>query len=162
VKPPRNDAHKNRALADVMIDAMQSIDPALAIAAPDRSQMAAAARAAGLPVIREAFADRRYEPDGSLTPRSLAGSKLTIEEAAAQAALLVTEGVAIARDGTRIPIAFDTICIHADMENHRRTTPRRPIADRRRADRCDADQRRNTRRLGWREIDVSIERGTAG
>lgn len=112
-----NDAHKTRALADVVIDAMQSVAPALAIVAPDHSQMAAAARAAGLPVIRESFADRRYEPDGSLTPRSIAGSTLTIEEAAAQAALLVAEGVAIARDGTRVPIAFDTICIHADMEN---------------------------------------------
>jgi UPF0271 protein len=112
-----NDAHKNRPLADTIIAAIQSLGPTIAIVAPDHSQMAAAARAAGLKVIREAFADRRYEPDGSLTPRSIAGSTLTIEEAAAQAALLVAEGLAIARDGTRIPIAFDTLCIHADMEN---------------------------------------------
>jgi UPF0271 protein len=112
-----NDAHKNRALADVIIDAMQRISPTLAIVAPDHSQMAAAARAASIKVIREAFADRRYEPDGSLTPRSIAGSTLTVEEAAAQAALLVREGAVIARDGTRVPVAFDTICIHADMPN---------------------------------------------
>jgi UPF0271 protein len=112
-----NDAHKNRALADVIIEAMQRISTSLAIVAPDHSQMAAAARAAGMNVICEAFADRRYEPDGSLTPRSVAGSTLTIEEAAQQAALLIAEQVAIARDGTRIPIAFDTICIHADMPN---------------------------------------------
>jgi UPF0271 protein len=111
-----NDAHKNRALADVIIAAMRDIDPSLAIVAPDHSAMAAAARAAGTNVIREAFADRRYEPDGSLTPRSIPHSTFTIEEAAQQAAHLVTEGIAIARDGTRIPIAFDTICIHADME----------------------------------------------
>ena len=107
-----NDAHKDRALADIVISAL---DPSIAIVAPDRSQMAAAARAAGIPVIREAFADRRYEPDGSLTPRSIPGSTLTIEEAAAQAALLAGEAVVIARDGTRIAIAFDTLCIHADM-----------------------------------------------
>ena len=112
-----NDAHKNRALADVIIEAMQRISPELAIVVPDHSQMAAAARAVGMNVIREAFADRRYEPDGSLTPRSVAGSTLTIEEAAEQAALLVAEQVAIARDGTRIRIAFDTLCIHADMPN---------------------------------------------
>lgn len=111
-----NDAHKNRALAGVIIDAMQQISSTLAIAAPDHSQMATAARAAGMNVIREAFADRRYEPDGSLTPRSITGSTLTVDEAAAQAALLVHESVVIARDGTRIAIAFDTICIHADMD----------------------------------------------
>jgi UPF0271 protein len=111
-----NDAHKDRALADVIIDAMRTVDPTLALVAPDHSRMAAAARAAGLRVIREAFADRRYEPDGSLTPRGIPGATLTIEEAAAQAALLASAGVVIARDGTRVPIAFDTLCIHADME----------------------------------------------
>lgn len=111
-----NDAHKDRALAGVIVDAMRAVDPALALVAPDHSQMAAAARAAGLRVIREAFADRRYEPDGSLTPRSIPGSTLTVEEAATQAALLASEGVVIARDGSRITIAFDTLCIHADME----------------------------------------------
>ena len=107
-----NDAHKDRPLADVVVSAL---DPTMAIVAPDHSQMAAAARDAGIGVIREAFADRRYEPDGSLTPRSVAGSTLTIDEAAAQAALLAREGVVIARDGTRVSIAFDTLCIHADM-----------------------------------------------
>ena len=108
-----NDAHNDRALADVVVSAL---DSSTALVAPDHSQMATAARAAGIAVIREAFADRRYEPDGSLTPRSIAGSTLTIDEAAEQAALLVHEGVVIARDGTRVAIAFDTLCIHADME----------------------------------------------
>lgn len=107
-----NDAHKNRALADVIV---QSMDATMALVAPDHSRMAEAARAAGIRVIREAFADRRYEPDGSLTPRSIAGSTLTIDEAAAQAELLAREGHVIARDGSRVLIAFDTLCIHADM-----------------------------------------------
>jgi UPF0271 protein len=112
-----NEAHQNRALADVIIDAMRAVDAALALVAPDHSQMATAARAAGTRVIREAFADRRYEPDGSLTPRSIPGSTLTIEEAAAQAELLVRESTVMTRNGSRIPLAFDTLCIHADMEN---------------------------------------------
>ena len=111
-----NDAHKNRALAEVIAGALRSLDPTIALVAPDHSQMAAAARAAGLPVIREAFADRRYEPDGALVSRKEPRSTLTIEEAAAQAALLAQEGIVIARDGSRVRIAFDTICIHADME----------------------------------------------
>ena len=110
-----NDAHRNRALAEVIVEAMRRVDAEMAIVAPDHSQMAAAARAVGTRVIREAFADRRYEPDGSLTPRSMSGSTLTIEEAAEQAALLANEGAVIARNGTRVAIPFDTLCIHADM-----------------------------------------------
>ena len=111
-----NDAHRNRDLADVIVDAMRAVDPQLAIVAPDHSQMAAAARATGTRVIREAFADRRYHRDGSLMPRREPGSLLTIEEAAAQAALLAREHAVIASDGSKIAIAFDTICIHADLE----------------------------------------------
>jgi len=61
-----NDAHKNRFLAAIIVEAIRAIDPTIALVAADHSQMAAAARAAGIPVIREAFADRRYEPDGAL------------------------------------------------------------------------------------------------
>ena len=110
-----NDAHRDRTRAEVIVEAMRIVDESLALVAPDHSQMAAAARAAGMRVIREAFADRRYEPDGSLTPRSVDGSTLTVEEAAVQADLLARESAVIARDGSRIAIAYDTICIHADM-----------------------------------------------
>ena len=112
-----NDAHRNRILANIIVEAMQRISAGLAIVAPDDSQMAIAARAAGMQVIREAFADRRYQSDGTLTPRSIPGSTLTIEESVAQAKLLATQSAVIARDGTRTAISFDTICIHADMEN---------------------------------------------
>lgn len=107
-----NDAHCNRALAEILLDAGGN----LPIVCSATSQMAVVARERGVRVIREAFADRRYEPDGSLTPRSIPASLLSIEEAAAQARLLATEGVVIARDGARIAVAGDTLCIHADME----------------------------------------------
>lgn len=110
-----NDAHQDRALASVIVEAIRLVDPSIALVASDRSRMAAAAREAGTPLIREAFADRRYERDGSLTPRNVAGSTLTIEEAAAQAELLATQSAVIARDGTCVAVLFDTICIHADM-----------------------------------------------
>jgi UPF0271 protein len=112
-----NDAHKDRALADIVIDAIRAIDELLPIVCSDRSQMAAAARAAGTPVIREAFADRRYNADGSLVSRSEPGSLLGVDEAAAQAAMLANENAVITRDGSRVTIPFDTICVHADMEH---------------------------------------------
>lgn len=112
-----NDAHKDQALAENLIAAIRAVDPTLPIVCSDSSRMAAAARAAGTPVIREAFADRRYNPDGSLVSRNEPGSLLTVAEAAAQAALLSNEGAVIARDGRQISVTFDTICVHADMEH---------------------------------------------
>jgi UPF0271 protein len=112
-----NDAHKDRALAEIVIEAIRAVDPSLPIVCSDSSQMAAAARAAGTPVIREAFADRRYNADGSLVARSEPGSLLDVSEAATQAAMLANENAVVAKDGTRIEIPFDTICIHADMEH---------------------------------------------
>lgn len=108
-----NDAHHDRALAEVLLDASGS----LPIVCAAGSEMAAAARARGVRVIREAFADRGYEPDGSLTPRSMAGALLSVEEAASQARRIVEQGIVIARGGTPIAIACDTLCIHADMEH---------------------------------------------
>lgn len=112
-----NDAHRDAVLAAILIDAIRGVDASLAIVCPDASQMANAARAAGTPVIAEAFGDRRYMPDGSLTPRGTAGALLTVDEAAEQAAMLAAERAVIAGDGTRVAIRFDTICIHADMEH---------------------------------------------
>lgn len=111
-----NDAHHDAGRAATIVEALRQVDPSIALVCPDASAMARAARNAGTLVIREAFADRRYLADGSLVPRMRAGSLLTIDEAAEQAALLVNEGVVIAEEGTSLRVAFDTICIHADME----------------------------------------------
>ena len=112
-----NDAHRDRALADIVVEALRDVDDAIALVCPDASQMAAAARAAGTPVIREAFADRRYNADGSLVSRKESNALLGVDEAVEQAALLASGGAVVAADGSRVRIAFDTICIHADMEN---------------------------------------------
>ena len=112
-----NDAHRDALRAAVIVEAMREVDPNLAIVCPDASAMATAARANGARVIREAFADRRYNPDGSLVSRGQPDALLGVEEAAAQAALLVSERTVIARDGTRLSVPHDTICIHADMEH---------------------------------------------
>jgi UPF0271 protein len=111
-----NDAHRERRLANVLVDVIVELNPRMAIVCSNSSEMAAAARDRRIGVVREAFADRRYEPDGSLTSRSHPGSLLTIEEAAEQAGLLVREGAVIASDGSRLQIAFDTLCVHSDMQ----------------------------------------------
>lgn len=101
-----NDAYHDRKLAEVIVEAMRRVDPRLALVAGNRSEMAKAARAKNTLVIREAFADRRYRADGSLVPRNEPDALLTVPESADQVEVLVLER----------RIAFDTICIHADME----------------------------------------------
>ena len=110
-----NDAHRRIDLARVIVAAMKHVDSSLSIIASETSAMALAARDAGVVVIREAFADRRYRDDGSLVPRSESDALLSIEEAAAQADLLARERAVITRSGERLQLEFDTICIHADM-----------------------------------------------
>jgi UPF0271 protein len=112
-----NDAHRDAGLAAILIDAIALVNASLAIVCPARSEMSTAAATRAIRVIREAFADRRYEPDASLTPRSVERSTLDVDEAAAQARLLAREGIVIARDGTRIALPFDTLCVHSDMPN---------------------------------------------
>ena len=77
--------------------------------------MAAAAADAGLRFVPEAFADRRYLPDGSLQPRSRAGA--VIEDAAAaaaQALMIATDGAVVAIDGSRVALRAESICCHGD------------------------------------------------
>lgn len=72
----------------------------------------------GWRVAAEAFADRRYEPDGSLRDRRLAGAVIhQPEEAAAQALRIVRDGSVVSTDGGVLPIDADTICIHGDSPN---------------------------------------------
>lgn len=109
-----NDAHRDRALAQVLVDAAGEIDESISIVAAHTSQMALAARDRGMHVIREAFADRRYMPDGSLVSRKDDDALLSIDDAAEQAHRLAKTRDVIARGGKPLALEFDTLCIHAD------------------------------------------------
>lgn len=72
-------------------------------------------RSAGFRVVAEAFADRRYEADGSLRSRKFEDALLCEPElAATQALRIVEEGSAIAADGSVVPLRAQTICLHGD------------------------------------------------
>lgn len=69
----------------------------------------------GLKVAQEAFADRAYNPDGSLRSRRLPGAILdSPQEALAQALSLVREGIAVVRGDQMNRIKVDTLCVHGD------------------------------------------------
>jgi UPF0271 protein len=72
-------------------------------------------RKAGFPVAAEAFADRRYEPNGTLRSRKHSDALIRDPaEAARQALSIVEQGTVIASDGNKVAIAAQTICIHGD------------------------------------------------
>jgi len=77
--------------------------------------MRAAAEAEGLRFAAEAFADRRYEANGTLQSRQVAGSVLTDPAAAAaQAVRIARDGTVEAVDGTEVRLRADTLCLHGD------------------------------------------------
>ena len=72
-------------------------------------------RAAGFRVAAEAFADRRYEKDGSLRARKFRDALVDAPEKAAEQAVRIVEGQGVlTREGTVVPVDAQTICIHGD------------------------------------------------
>jgi len=72
-------------------------------------------REMGLRTAAEAFADRAYEPDGTLRNRDLAGALLhSADRASEQAVSLATEGRVLTASGSELAISPDTLCIHSD------------------------------------------------
>jgi UPF0271 protein len=110
-----NLAARDRAVADVVADAVRRFDPTLVLYGLADSESTRAAEAAGLRVAHEAFAERAYDADGRLAPRGSDGAVLEdLGAALAQVRLLVRERVVVARDGTRVPLRADTLCLHGD------------------------------------------------
>lgn len=113
-----NQVCRDSYLADAVVTDLARLWPDLTIYALSGSQLATAALARGMSVAQEAFADRAYEPDGSLTPRSAPGALLTDPSAvAAQALSIVRDGFVRARNGAAVRLAADTLCIHGDGPN---------------------------------------------
>ncbi len=110
-----NQASRDRGLAEAVVAAVAAEVPRLRLYALAGSALEAAARERGLPVAAEAFADRTYQRDGSLTPRSRADALVADEDAAvAQVLRLVREGRVRATDGADVAVRADTVCLHGD------------------------------------------------
>jgi UPF0271 protein len=79
------------------------------------SRLISAGRALGLRVAEEAFADRLYRSDGSLSPRSEKGAVISeVSAAVRQAVRIAAEGRVTASDGADVELRADTLCIHGD------------------------------------------------
>ena len=113
-----NMAARDAVLAEAVASAVREVDPALVLYGLAGSNLLEAGRVCGLVVASEVFADRTYQRDGSLSPRSQPNALVTDEIAAvAQVMCMVREGVVKATDGTDVPIRADTVCVHGDGPN---------------------------------------------
>jgi UPF0271 protein len=110
-----NHAANDHATAEAIARAVASFSGSLVLVGLAGSALVAAGRAAGLTVAEEAFADRAYEPDGSLRARSLDGAVLDDPETAGAQALEIARGRVRAHDGTVMAVRADTICVHGDL-----------------------------------------------
>ena len=110
-----NLAARDRAVAEVIAGAVQAADATLVLFALAGSELARAGKACGLRVAEEVCADRTYQRDGSLTPRSRPDALITDDATAvAQVLRMVREGVVRATDGTDVTITAETVCLHGD------------------------------------------------
>lgn len=115
-----NDMMKDMSIYESVLTAMCDIQPsshavALMIqAVPEFETYQALASQYDVPLLFEAFSDRRYTPKGRLTPRTQAGAVLDSQEAIEQAKHLVSQGIIIASDGTSLSLKVDSLCVHGD------------------------------------------------
>lgn len=110
-----NQAVKNRELADAIAKGVAKFSKDLVLMGLAESPMLEAFRDAGFAVAAEAFADRRYEPDGTLRSRKFENALIRDPaEAAKQALSIAQRGLVTAHDGTDVRLSAQTICIHGD------------------------------------------------
>jgi UPF0271 protein len=111
-----NMASRDRALADAIVQALWVTERTPVLFALSGSELARTACAnPDFVVANEVFADRTYQADGSLTPRTRPDALITDEQVAvAQVLRMIREGKVRATSGAEVTIAADTVCLHGD------------------------------------------------
>ncbi len=108
-------AARDRPVAEAVVAAVQAIAPQAILFTPAAGELACIGGARGLRVAAEAFADRSYREDGTLTPRGELGAMISDPDAmVAQVLGIIRRGVARATNGAEVPVAADTFCLHGD------------------------------------------------
>jgi UPF0271 protein len=101
--------------AAAVVDAVRRYDPGLPVLGLPGSVFLRLAEEAGLTIVREAFADRGYRPDGTLVPRREPGALLHDPAEVAERMLrLVNDRMLVAVDGSVIKLEAESICVHGD------------------------------------------------
>ena len=110
-----NDAAVSSDLAGAIVQAAAELDAALVIVGPPFSELERAASRHGLRFAAEVFADRTYQPDGTLTPRDRPDAFVhDAGVAAARVLAMLRDGAVTATSGARVAIRADTVCVLGD------------------------------------------------
>ena len=110
-----NMAAKDHAVAEAIARATRDFDAQLILFGLANSELTRAGEAHGLRVAHEAFADRRYEAQGSLTPRREPGAVIEdVDTAVAQGVKIASKGKVDIRTGGMLELRADTLCVHGD------------------------------------------------
>ena len=108
-------ANTKREVALAIGRAVKAINPQLVMVGQAGSAVLEVWHSMGLRFAAEAFADRAYEPDGTLRKRTLSGALLDDPARAAQQAVdIAVRHRVIASDGSELTVEANTICIHSD------------------------------------------------
>jgi UPF0271 protein len=110
-----NMSARNAELADTIAQAVYDVNPGLVLFGLSGSCSITAATKKGLTVAAEVFADRSYQDDGNLTPRSQAGALITDTTKSMQQVLqMIQTSTVTSINNRQVTIKADTICIHGD------------------------------------------------
>lgn len=110
-----NTAAKDMAVAGAIARAVRDAGDGLLLVGLSGSRLIEAGDAAGIPTVSEVFADRTYQDDGTLTPRTVGGAMINDSTAAVQQVLqMIQQGTVTAVSGKHVPVRAETICIHGD------------------------------------------------
>jgi len=111
-----NMAALDMTLAQAIGRPVSAVDERLVFFGLAGSALIRAGEEIGLQVAQEVFADRTYQDDGSLTPRSRANAMVTcVDQSIAQVLRMVREGAVRSVNGVDIAVRADTLCIHGDQ-----------------------------------------------
>jgi UPF0271 protein len=110
-----NMASTDTTLARAIAEAVCNLDPELLLYGLSGSELIREGEKAGIRTVSEVFADRTYQPDGTLTSRKSPDALINDpDEAITQVVHMINEGKVRTQAGNEIPIKAETICIHGD------------------------------------------------
>lgn len=110
-----NMAATDPVLARAIAEAIRDYNDQLILFGLSGSQLVSEGTAMGLQTASEVFADRSYQDDGTLTPRTKTGALLEDADAVVRQAMqMIKQGTVTAVSGMTIPIIAETLCIHGD------------------------------------------------
>jgi UPF0271 protein len=113
-----NMAAREKSYAEAIAGAVRSIDDSLILFGLSGSFLISEGQRAGLRTASEVFADRTYQSDGSLTPRTADNALITnTKDALAQVLAMVEKGTVESIDNKTVGLEAETVCIHGDGKN---------------------------------------------